>query len=83
MRKSLNKILFTVVILVLGIILHFWIKLDRELFYLINNLHTPWLDKFLIKMDGIMGYGKQHKENKWWFDLEEVDGILQIPQKKQ
>ncbi len=45
-------------------------------------LHTPWLDKSLIKMDDIMGYGKQHQENKWWFDLEQVDGILQIPKKK-
>jgi reductive dehalogenase len=43
--------------------------------------HTPWLDKFIIKMDDIMGYGKQHQENKWWFDLEEVDGVLQIPRK--
>jgi len=45
-------------------------------------LHTPWLDKFLIKMDSIWGYGKQHKENKWWFDLEEVNGVLQIPRRK-
>ena len=30
-------------------------------------------------MDGITGYGKQHQKNKWWFDLEEVDGVLQIP----
>lgn len=45
-------------------------------------MHTPWLDKFLIKMDGIMGYRKQHKENKWWFDLEKVDGSLQIPRRK-
>jgi len=29
--------------------------------------------------DDIMGYGKPRPENQWWFDLEDVDGILQIP----
>lgn len=46
-------------------------------------LHTPWLDKVLIKMDGLMGYEKQHEGKKWWFDLEEVDGVVQIPQKRK
>ena len=44
--------------------------------------NAPWLDKFLITMDGLMGYGKQNKESKWWFDLEKVDGIFRIPGKK-
>ncbi len=43
--------------------------------------HTPWLDKFLIKMDDIWGYGKPNKREKWWFDLEDVNGTLQIPKK--
>jgi ferredoxin len=43
--------------------------------------HTPFLDKFLVKMDDVWGYGKQVKEDKWWFDLEDVDGKLQIPRK--
>ncbi len=41
--------------------------------------HTPWLDKSLIKMNDVLGYGKQDTRNKWWFDLTEVDGILQAP----
>jgi reductive dehalogenase len=45
--------------------------------------HTPFLDKFIIKMDDIWGYGKQDKRYKWWFDLEEVDGVLKIPDKSR
>jgi len=47
--------------------------------------HTPFLDKFLIKMDGVWGYGKQDMRDKWWFDLEDIniDGKLQIPQKSR
>jgi len=41
--------------------------------------HTPFLDKPIIKMDDIWGYGKQDKKDKWWFDLEEVDGVIKIP----
>ncbi len=49
--------------------------------------HTPWMDKFLIKMDDIWGYGKHNKKDKWWFDLEDgnwrdpenLDVILQNP----
>jgi reductive dehalogenase len=29
--------------------------------------------------DDLFGYGKPRSEKKWWFDLEEVDGRLQIP----
>jgi reductive dehalogenase len=32
--------------------------------------------------DDFMGYGKPKPENKWWFDLEDVDGVLQIPTTK-
>jgi reductive dehalogenase len=46
-------------------------------------MHTPWLDSLLVKMDDIWGYGKQHEEKKWWFDLEEIDGVLQIPKQKR
>jgi hypothetical protein len=37
----------------------------------------------LLKTDDIIGYGKQHREKKWWFDLEDVDGILQVPRGNQ
>lgn len=36
--------------------------------------HTPWLDKFLIKMDDVRGYGKPDRRKKWWFDWGEVNG---------
>ena len=45
--------------------------------------HTPFLDRFLIKMDDVWGYGKQDARYKWWFDLEDIDGELQIPRKSQ
>ena len=42
-------------------------------------LNTPWMGKLLIKMDDFMGYSKQKTMDKWWFDLEEVDGIIREP----
>lgn len=39
---------------------------------------TPFLDKLIVKMDGVWGYGKQDIRDKWWFDLEDIDGVLQI-----
>jgi reductive dehalogenase len=41
---------------------------------------APFLDRFLVKMDYIWGYGKQDKRYKWWYDLEEVDGVIKTPQ---
>lgn len=43
--------------------------------------HTPFLDKLLVKMDDVWGYGKQDIRDKWWFDLEDIDGVIQIPRK--
>ena len=44
---------------------------------------APWLDKLLIKMDSLIGYGRSHQEDKWWFDLQEVNGVLQVPVRKE
>lgn len=41
--------------------------------------HSSIARSLAIWGDDLMGYGKPHYENKWWFDLEEVDGILRIP----
>jgi len=49
--------------------------------------HTPWLDKFQIRMNDVWGYAKQNKTEKWWFDLEDgnwrnlenLDVALQTP----
>jgi reductive dehalogenase len=32
-----------------------------------------------VRADDFLGYGKPNPKNKWWFDLEEVEGGLQIP----
>jgi hypothetical protein len=31
------------------------------------------------RFDDILAYGKPHDENKWWFDLEDVDGVITVP----
>jgi hypothetical protein len=30
-----------------------------------------------------MGDGKPHHDKQWWFDLEELDGAIEIPKKKR
>jgi len=41
--------------------------------------HSGLARSFAIWGDDLFGYGKARPENKWWFDLEDVDGVLQIP----
>jgi len=41
--------------------------------------HSRLARSFAIWGDDLFGYGKARPENKWWFDLEDVDGVLQIP----
>jgi reductive dehalogenase len=43
--------------------------------------HSPFLDKFILKMDDAWGYGKANHRFKWWYDLEDADGVLKIPEK--
>ena len=31
----------------------------------------------------LLGYGRPNPKKKWWFDLEDVDGILQIPNERE
>ncbi|MCJ7605383.1 MAG: reductive dehalogenase [Dehalococcoidales bacterium] len=49
--------------------------------WMIRN--TPWMDRLIVKMDDVWGYGQPEKKFKWWFDLEDVDGSLVIPKKSQ
>ncbi|MFH1647754.1 MAG: reductive dehalogenase [Chloroflexota bacterium] len=42
--------------------------------------NTPFMDRFLVRMDGAWGYGKPDRRYKWWFDLEDVDGVLKVPE---
>lgn len=41
--------------------------------------NVPMARKLAIWGDDVMGYGKPKPENQWWFDLEDVDGVLQVP----
>jgi len=33
--------------------------------------------------DDLMGYGKPHPDRQWWFDLEEVNGVIQVPKRSK
>jgi reductive dehalogenase len=37
--------------------------------------------RFSVWMDDLLGYGRQRLEDKWWYDLEEVEGTFQVPEK--
>ncbi|MBW2031549.1 MAG: reductive dehalogenase [Deltaproteobacteria bacterium] len=39
----------------------------------------PVARRLAIWGDDLMGYGKPKLDHKWWFDLEEVDGVLRVP----
>ncbi len=43
--------------------------------------NVPIARRFAVWGDDIMGYGEPKLENKWWFDLEDVngDGVLSVP----
>jgi len=41
--------------------------------------NIPISRRFAIKADDWMGYGKPNPKQKWWLDLEEVDGKIVIP----
>ena len=45
--------------------------------------HVPMARRFSIWGDDLLGYGKPHDEEKWWFDLEDVDGVVRIPDESQ
>jgi reductive dehalogenase len=55
-----------------------------------QGIHKPveWLlersslaRRFSVWMDDLLGYGRQNIEDKWWYDLEEIEGIFEVPQK--
>jgi 3-chloro-4-hydroxyphenylacetate reductive dehalogenase len=49
----------------------------RMVMWTMRNI--PAARRFGIWGDDLMGYGKPKPDNKWWLDLEDVDGTLQIP----
>ena len=38
--------------------------------------------RIMVRLDDILGYGKQDIRDRWWFDLEEIDGVLTVPTKR-
>lgn len=45
--------------------------------------NVPLARNFGIWGDDLMGYGKPDPKLKWWLDLEDVEGTLRVPNKKQ
>jgi reductive dehalogenase len=45
--------------------------------------HSSFARRFGIWGDDLMGYGKADPERQWWFDLEDVNGVLRIPKSSQ
>jgi ferredoxin len=41
--------------------------------------NIPLARRFAVFGDELLGYDKPKLESKWWLDLEDVDGALQIP----
>jgi hypothetical protein len=41
--------------------------------------HIPFARRFAVWGDDLLGYGQPKPEYKWWFDLEDVDGVLRVP----
>ena len=41
--------------------------------------NVPLARRFAVWGDDLLGYGRPKLENKWWFDLEDVDGDIVIP----
>ena len=45
--------------------------------------HSGLARRVAIWGDDLMGYGKAHPEEQWWLDLEDVDGVMQLPRKQR
>ena len=41
--------------------------------------HSGLARSLAIRGDDLMGYGKPHPDRQWWFDLEDVNGVMQAP----
>jgi len=41
--------------------------------------NIPPARRLAVWGDEIMGYVRPNTDNKWWLDLEEVDGELRVP----
>jgi ferredoxin len=41
--------------------------------------HSGWARRLAIRADHIFSRGRANEKERWWFDLEEVDGLLRVP----
>ena len=41
--------------------------------------HSGIARRLAIRGDDLMGYGKAHPEEQWWYDLEDINGVVQLP----
>jgi 3-chloro-4-hydroxyphenylacetate reductive dehalogenase len=41
--------------------------------------HSSTARSLAVWTDDLFGYGKPHPDRKWWLDLEDVEGVLQVP----
>ena len=53
----------------------------RSIMWTMRNI--PFARRFAIWGDDLLGYGKPDDTKKWWLDLEDIDGELQIPTKSR
>ncbi len=37
--------------------------------------------RFSVWMDDLLGYGKQDVRDKWWYDLEEIESLFEVPKR--
>ncbi len=42
-------------------------------------IKLPWTRRFLIWIDDKLGFGGQHKQTKWWLDLEKKGDEIVVP----
>jgi hypothetical protein len=45
--------------------------------------NIPSLRRVGIWADDVFGYGKPKDNQKWWLDIERVNGIMQVPQRNK
>jgi len=57
-----------------------WTLFHRTINWTMRNV--PAARNLGIWGDDLLGYGKPDSSRKWWLDLEEVDGLLTIPDSK-
>jgi len=56
-------------------------RLHRMVNWTVRNI--PISRGLVIKADDLLGYGEPKSEWKWWLDLEDVDGVLQVASERK